>query len=680
MPRLDQAECSLLRDERLVDRFNAVHTVLDEAVKELPKFGEREVVADVRTQLAQLAGTMARKRFAIGFIGPSQVGKSMTVSNLLSVPEKDAPSPQGSSGPTTSVPTRLIPRPPGAGAENGLTLCYFSRSEFRVRVRDICNLVKIQFDDDLRRLREAVRTQQQEQPHFKAADNLVLLRLLDAAIEFPSMLAETGREEAGDYAQRRKFATHQDGPSQYTLLREVKIHFVTDAISPEVEMIDLPGLGVDKESDSRLTLAFLDQLDGAFMFQSVQQVKAGSVSQLAEKMREHYSRTLGERIWMVVTYCDGINEVQLNGPADIGEQPSMFCHLAEAMRQQGIREHNVIFVGNGYYQDRMAAGQDGTSGVSDELRAKYQLMLRFDADGEPVVPERCGRNPGQIGPWKRFVLDSGIPSLREAMQTKVAEAVRVQTRRDASERLGGVIERLKSALQAAEQQAGMTVDEMMRAARWSGELDSMVDDVGRDPRYSQPAVTAIETKLGGLIDTWGEPGRGGLAENHKHLAGLLMQAGLQEADAQTTVVVAEVKRELERRVQDQPPPTAAGLEAPLDYWRTATEQYLSPGRTADGAEFRTPIFRGMCDDPNPLEGGGQNMSGEDYLVVMRAKVARLARVFVSRLVHEVQLHLHRLQSRYRALGSEIGHIDQEKRERYSRYREELDRLRAGEST
>ena len=106
----------------------------------------------------------------------------------------------------------------------------------------------------------------------------------------------------------------------------------------------------------------------------------------------------------------------------------------------------------------------------------------------------------------------------------------------------------------------------------------------------------------------------------------------------------------------------------------------SPGRTADGAEFRTPIFRGMCDDPNPLEGGGQNMSGEDYLVVMRAKVARLARVFVSRLVHEVQLHLHRLQSRYRALGSEIGHIDQEKRERYSRYREELDRLRAGEST
>ena len=42
-------------------------------------------------------------------------------------------------------------------------------------------------------------------------------------------------------------------------------------------MVDLPGLGVDKESDARLTLAFLHQLDGAFMFQSGHQVKAGAV-------------------------------------------------------------------------------------------------------------------------------------------------------------------------------------------------------------------------------------------------------------------------------------------------------------------------------------------------------------------------------------------------------------------
>jgi len=676
VPRLDSAACKLLKDHRLVERFNAVHAVLEEAVRELPKFGERQIVTEVVRDLERLGETMQKDRFSIGFIGPSQIGKSMTVSNLLSVPENDAPSPQGGGGPTTSVPTRLVPLPPAEGARHGLTLCYFSKEEFRRRVRDICDLVRVQYDDDLRRLRESVQRQQDEQPHFKAADHIVLLGLLDAALKFPDYLGDTSREEKGDYAQRRKYATHQDGPSQYRLLREVKIEFVTDAISPEIEMIDLPGLGVDKESDARLTLAFLHELDGAFMFQSGLQVKDGAVSQLAEKMREQYARTLGERIWMVVTFCEMLNDVQLHGPADIEGQPSMFCHLAEAMRQQGIHEGNVIFVGNGYYQSRMAAGLSEQVGVPEDLRSRYPRMLRFDDGGEPVVPERCGRNAGQIGPWKQFVLDSGIPALRATMQTRVADAVRLQVCRDASERLGTVIERLKAALSAAEQQSGMTVDEMFRAARWSGQLDSLVDDVGRDPKFSQPAVSAITEKLGSVISSWGEPSRGGLADNHQHLAGMLMQAGMHEAATQTEAVVAEVRREIEKRVQEEPPPAAAGLETPLEHWAAAVEQCLAMGKTSTGQEFRGPVFRGLRDDPSPLDGGGQNMSGDDYLVVMRAKVGRAARVFVSRLVSEIQGHLHRLQGRYRALGSEMENIDQDKRERYARYRAELERLRA----
>lgn len=673
---LDPAACTLLRDEQLVKRFNAVEAILEHAARELPRFGEREVIKELRQTLARLAVTMGRKRFAIGFIGPSQVGKSMTVSNLLSVSEKDAPSPQGGSGPTTSVPTRLISVAPGTSASNSITLCYFSKAEFRERAGDICELIKIQFEEDLGRLREAVRAQQAEKPHFKAADHAVLLRLLDAAIACPEVLTEKGREELGDYSQRRIFATHQDAPTKYTLLREVRINFVTDAISPEVEMIDLPGLGVDKESDARLTLAFLHQLDGAFMFQSGHQVKAGAVSQLAEKMREQYSRTLGERIWMVVTRCDDLNDVQLHGPVDVQEQPSMFCHLAEAMRQQGIKGCNVIFVGNGYYQDRMAEGQGESAVVSDTLRGRYPRVLRFDDGGEPAIPERCRRNEGQVEPWKRFVLDSGIPALRETMQTKVAEAVREQTRRDVSEQLREVVERLTASLLAAERQTGMTIDEMLRAARWSGELDAIVDDVGRDPRFSAAAATAIEAKLGGVISAWGDPKRGGLVENHKNLAGMLVNAGLHEAESQTTAVVTEVKSEIERRSRDQPPPSAPGLETPLEYWGKAIEKFLSQGRTAEGSEFCGPIFRGIQEDPSPLADGGQDLTGDDYLAVMHAKAGRAARVFVSRLVHEIQQHLHRLQSRYRALGSEVDHIDRDKRERYARYRDELERLRS----
>ncbi|MFM8537661.1 MAG: hypothetical protein ACKOES_06280, partial [Planctomycetaceae bacterium] len=337
MPRVDPADCLLLRDERLVSRFNAVHDVLENAARDLPRFASRQVVADVRIEMDEIARKLTKKRFCIGFIGPSQVGKSATVCNLLSVSEENAPTPQGSSGPTTSVPTRTVPPPPAPNAVNAVALHYFSRPEFLERVRDICDLVKIRFDEDLPQVREAALAKRQEDPHFKAADVAVLVKLLDAAIAFPEVIEPAGLVEPGVWQDRRLYATHQNTPSKYTLLREVAIEFVTDAVSPEIEMIDLPGIDVDKGSDARLTLAFVRELDGAFMFQQGQQVKAGAIAQLAERMREFHGRTLGERVWMVITRCDALNELQTHGPRDRDDQPTMFCHLAELMAQQGIK-------------------------------------------------------------------------------------------------------------------------------------------------------------------------------------------------------------------------------------------------------------------------------------------------------------------------------------------------------
>jgi hypothetical protein len=678
VPRLDHTRCKLLRDEPLVGRFNAVNDVLEEATRELPRFADREVVAEVRGELTQLAKTMSKQRFEIGFIGPSQAGKSTTVGNLLSVSEKDSPAPQGSGGATTSVPTRLVPRPTAEGTEHAVTLRYFSEEEFRSRVRDMCDVLNVRYETSLESLRDTVRKQHEASPHFRAADHEVFLKLLDAAIACPEVLQPAGLEEKGDYAQRRIYATHRDKdepPNKYSLLREIRIDFATDAISPEIEMIDLPGLGVEKGSDDRLTLAFLHHLDGAFMFQHAIQVQSGAVSQLAEKMRETYSRTLGERIWMVVTRCDALNDLGLQGPSDEPNPRSMFCHLDEVLRHQGIKGHNVLFVGNAYYQDRLKEGLEESSATSDTLVSRYEKLLRFDENGQPLVPERCGQYPGQVDSWKRFVLDSGIPALRETMQTKVADSVREQTRREVASRLVGVIDKLTAALQAAEQQSGMTVEEMMRAARWSGELDRLAEEIGRGGQYSQDAATAISRTLGEVIDGWGRPTRGALAETHQNLSGMLSHAGLHEASAQTTAVIKLVKTELEKRSQSQTPPKAAGLPTPIEHWSTVSATYLDLGKTADGQPFRGPIFDAIREDPNPVTAGGQQLAADDYLAVMRSKAGRVARVFASRLVHEIQVHLHRLQQRYRAVGSEIDHIDADQRERYAKYRTELDRLR-----
>jgi len=113
----------------------------------------------------------------------------------------------------------------------------------------------------------------------------------------------------------------------------------------------------------------------------------------------------------------------------------------------------------------------------------------------------------------------------------------------------------------------------------------------------------------------------------------------------------------------------------VEHWSTVVATFLEPGKTADGQPFRGPIFEGIREDPNPFAEGGQQLDADEYIAVMRSKVGRVARVFASRLVQEMQGHLHRLQQRYRAVGSDVDHIDANQREQYAMYRAKLDRLR-----
>lgn len=684
MPQLNHESCRLLQAEDLVDRFNAVDQVLEEATQKLPRFAERDVIARVKANLGELAEAMTKKRFSIGFIGPSQAGKSTTVGNLLSVSKDECPAPQGSGGPTTSVPTRLVPvaepDPRCKGGERHLIeLQYMTKAQFRDRIRDICRLCKLEYDDNVRALLEATRQQTAEQPHFKAPDHGVLIGLLQAALEFPDVIQETPKVEVGDFARRRDYATHQEKTSKYTLLREVRIHFVTDAMSHDIDMIDLPGLGVDKESDDALTLAFLPQLDGAFMFQESHQMKSATVSTLAETMREQHRNTLGGRVWMVVTKCDNLNELQIQGPPEDPDQPSAFCHLADTLKNQGLGGDAVIFVGNFYYTKLLGLPRqaDGSLGLpTPEIRAQFETVVKFDAEGNPLVPERCQKYPGQVEPWKRFVLDGGLSNLRETMQTKVAESVRAQTRRSVSDRLSKIIGDLIAALEIAEQQSGMTMEQMRSAAMWSGRLSAIAESVAHEPRFVQPLVEVVERSMDSLLEGWGMPADRNLAANHSNLARVLARSGTEEAGVQTRNVVAEVKKAIEEETSRQPPPDAPGLETPLEHWGTVTADYLEPGRTPGRGEFRQAVFAGIETDPNPFEAGGHDpMSPADYQDVMRRKLRRVSQIYGTCLVTEVRRHIESLASRYRAVGNDADRVDSGAKALYADFRQRLTALR-----
>ena len=673
MTQLTSEQCRLLQDDALVVRFNLVDEILSEATAKLPMFSRRAGMLKIQADLTLLAERMTRKRFAIGFIGPSQAGKSTTVGNLLSVSKDECPAPQGTGGPTTSVPTRLIPcavpsprcKP---GERHAIRLQFMTTEEFRERVSDICKLLNLEYDKNHRRLADAAAAQHAEQPHFKAADHSVLLGLLEAARNHPQVLQDVALYEDAEYAKRRDYATHQDKPSRYTLLREVQIEFMTDAMSPEIEMIDLPGLGVDKQSDDRLTLNFLPQLDGAFMFQLSSQVKGAEVSRLAESMRHQHRSTLGGRVWMVVTRCDDLNDLQLNGPPEDPTQPSVFCHLDETLKNQGLGRDAVIFIGNAYYVALMESRAKGGAGVPEEIRAQFPRLLIFASDGEPVIPERCAQFQGQVKPWRRFVAEAGIPYLRETMQTRVAESVRQQTRQTVSDGLAAVINRLIVELQVAQQQSGMTVEQMRNAIAWSGRLATLSASVARDPTYVQPLVDAIVADMAARLQAWGMPPEHQLAEVHSSLARLLARSGADRALSATELVVHQVGRRIEDDIATVPVPVAGDLPTPQDHWAEASENYLLAGKTSNrtdasgqkpsSVEFRDAVFGGLATDPHPFDPRHEtHLTAHDYLKIMQSKIGRLSQTYGTRLIEEIQCHLNWLADRYRRVGDDVDGVD-----------------------
>jgi len=120
----------------------------------------------------------------------------------------------------------------------------------------------------------------------KAEDYRFFARLLLSHKKYPHLVTTPPRVEDGEYARRQEYTNHpkEQDAWPYLLLSEVEIGYRTDAISPKIELIDLPGLGARLVSDDQLTKSFLPQLDGALVFQSSEQVAAKEAYDLLAQM------------------------------------------------------------------------------------------------------------------------------------------------------------------------------------------------------------------------------------------------------------------------------------------------------------------------------------------------------------------------------------------------------------
>ena len=206
---------------------------------------------------------MGRDRLRIGLIGPSQVGKSTTVANLLDVPEAESPTPIGGQNTSCTCAITRIRAVPGTGgpdqnkAGRKVTLEYMTAEEFRNRVESICRIEDVELDPsaEYKTLLEDCK-KRLAAPAPKSPELLKLLeRLIEAHGAHSSRLGSQPR--SGEYDRRSEYVKHSNKVSEFALLRQVVIEYPTNAVDPKLELIDLPGLGTAGRVDDLLTTQIL---------------------------------------------------------------------------------------------------------------------------------------------------------------------------------------------------------------------------------------------------------------------------------------------------------------------------------------------------------------------------------------------------------------------------------------
>jgi hypothetical protein len=627
-----------------------------------------------RPDLDLVRKRMEEDRIRIGFLGPSQVGKSFTVANVLGVQKKDSPAPEGGCGEAfTSAPTRIRVLPPlatGTSCSHAVRLIYMTKAEFRRRVEailqsDLLRPITVSYCEPLQTLLDTLLEANRQTPVYSGGQDTFhhLIRLVRSAIRFNEVLKEREKDRVllnGDFARRAEYVTDanpQSETNQYLLLREVQIDFrlpinaatIDGSHFPEdLELLDLPGLGTLRAADDAVTKDFLPSLQGAFMFQHSIQLTDANSGTLLNLLQDQYQSGLSGRIWYVVTKMDMLNDKAVSGDANI------FKSILNRVMTYRLRvEDNVILVGNENYQERLRDGRVGRTpgGPADH-------GWQRDAQGNPE-PIESMRQPPELARLYQYVLtDGGIPHLVDVINKRVRQAVQNEMRGQVDRDLKKLVVGLKVRLEAAAARAQMPIASILVCAGWEAEFGRLRERlVGGDFDFVEKPARQLRRELDALVDQL----VGGLnipasemRRRHVALAGMLLHSAIETSAFGVSGSVPLVQhafepvRTLVKQIQLGPIGTGP-IPRPADKCLE-----LLDGRFAKSKEWLRNVFGNFESDFPGIDAIERT---ETYRGIMKRKVAAVSRAFGMRLLAEVNAVIRSVESELRALAGDVNKIN-----------------------
>ncbi len=485
---IDRSKSLLMTDE-LTGSFDRVEEQCLRVKQGLPQLWARDKMQEIADRIARLKEQMERPRYYVGFLGRSQVGKSSTLNSILRASPNEGPGTGGAGAPMTSNITRLFRIDPDSSTDHQLVLRFMTRAQFQRRRDDLCRYLGFRPEDtddailsqlaNLLALTEDPGEASADAPKptaEKNEDRRYLARLLRSYQRYPNLVADPPRVEPGDYSKRKEYTNHPTGnePWPYLLLSQVEVGYRTQAISPKIELIDLPGLGARLFSDDLLTETFLPQLDGALVFQSSEQVAAKEAYDLLSKLNGQFRRMEG-RVWMIFTKFDGLTP---DHHGSTSETTNILDNIAKTLGDNKVPHEQVLLVGNVYHAKLL--GQDGRVRSPSAELVDSMLHLKLDDEGQPIIPAGFQRHSILTAAYKEFLRDGGMERVRRVIGEELATLVEEEVR----EQVGSELRRIRSTLaglvRSAAEASRMDANGFRKAILWKVQLQQAQQGLVRD--------------------------------------------------------------------------------------------------------------------------------------------------------------------------------------------------------
>jgi serine/threonine protein kinase len=449
LAELNPADCPLVRDPELVDQFNEIVGRLEKLQNQTAPPEAHEEVRQLLAAGAAVRGRLTRSRYQVGLLGRSQVGKSTTLNRVLDAAEDETPAREGRStgGPEMApggfghptVGTALRLRPISSGA-NSLALRYLTPDEYQARRRLLLEEDGIDptvTDDEVLRMlaeRETSLRLASEAPEFGAWSRHVRSLLLSHARYGRDLVREPALEQAVSYADRYAYLGHHapEGPSPSFLLRDAVIRVRTRMPFPDLELVDLPGLG-GTAAHAALSQSVLADLDAALVFGAAETFATAALDQLLDLLRRSFEGDVGRRVWVVITKFDSVGQLFRGTP---GEKTG-FDYLTDFLERHRIPPDRLCLVSNRLNQFQRETTRE--TGVT-ALPADAALAV-LGLSGNDLVLEQLEARAELRPAYEELLQDGGIDRLRQVLSLLPRQAER-GLRTWAAERLAEMGDRL----------------------------------------------------------------------------------------------------------------------------------------------------------------------------------------------------------------------------------------------